>query len=387
MTLLSHRTAAVLLAASLPSCGVLKTIVGQNTITMEGADVEAMSVDIRRTQKTICPREPVQLAVFIDATLKGETQKKKFETWQGKGVVNKNGKLSFDDFAFYSEQGAFDDAGWFTPKPDLLLTAGHEMELKTVYKKRPDKFSFTQRFKPDYGCIKAFDAVGAQGSQGNPGADGKDGRDGAQGARGSEGSVGGQGANGADGGAGPHVSVFATMVKTPFYPKLVLVKIEGPQSDVLLFPPEQSITISARGGRGGQGGPGGRGGRGGSGGSGKPGGDGGNGGAGGQGGNGGNGGQGGVITLRYDARFPELTGLVKLDVGGGGSGDAGPAGQGGNGGSGGSGNEGTQSGHSGTSGASGTSGSPGQPGAKGTTDAKPGNVKDKLAGLADVTPL
>src|SRR2546423_777309 len=79
------------------SCGVLKSMVGANTVDLEGADVKSMGVDIRKTQKTICPREPVQMAVFMEVKLKDEDKAQKLESWSGKGhLVNKNNKLSFD---------------------------------------------------------------------------------------------------------------------------------------------------------------------------------------------------------------------------------------------------------------------------------------------------
>src|SRR5439155_940834 len=145
----------------------LKSMVGANTVDLEGADVQTMGVDIRKQQKTICPREPVQMAVFMEAKLKGDEKAKKIETWSGKGhLVNKHDKLYFADFAFFSDQGNFDDDGWFNPKTDLTATVGKEMELKTAFKKRPDKFSFTTKYKPDYLCIKGASASGSHGSGG-----------------------------------------------------------------------------------------------------------------------------------------------------------------------------------------------------------------------------
>src|SRR5690606_25177686 len=146
---------------------------------------------------------------------------------------------------------------------------------------------------------------GRMGSSTSPGGAGGDG---------GSGTPGGQGTDGAP---GPHIVAYATMVKTPFYDRLVAIAIEGDAEDFLLVPEGQPISLHATGGGGGPGGAGGVGGHGGRGGSGNPGGQGGKGGAGGSGGSGGNGGAGGTIELVYDARFGEIASQIKLDVSGG----------------------------------------------------------------------
>ena len=282
-----------------------------------------MSVDLRRPQKTICPRESVQMAVFAEVVLEGDKAGKQVETWSGKGSVNKNDKLDFEEFAFKSEQGSFDKAGWFQPNKNLLATAGKEFEIKSVYRRRPDKFSFTTTYKPDYGCIKGGGGSatsGSQGSSGNGGASGKEGASGSSsqsGGAGGDGGMGTQGGNGTDGASGPRVTAYATYVKTAFYDKLVAIAIDGDVQDFLLVPEGQGVILHANGGAGGSGGSGGAGGSGGHGGSGNPGGAGGRGGQGGNGGQAGNGGAGGTIELLFDARFPDLRGQVKMDVSGG----------------------------------------------------------------------
>ncbi len=375
-------------------CGFLKSLVGRNTLDLEGANIKTMGVDIRKQQKTICPRERVQMAVFADVVLKDESEVKKVETWQGGAGANENGKLDFVDFAFASSEGSFDAAGWFTPDPDVVATAGKEFDLKTVYRRQPDKFSFTTTYKPDYNCIHSGGGAGQSGSSGASGSAGSAGDSGATGSStsgGSRGGDGGQGQNGApgsQGGVGPDLALYATYVKTPFYDKLVAVRIEGSDKDLLLFPPEQKLTISARGGSGGSGGNGGPGGHGGNGGSGNPPGDGGRGGNGGNGANGGGGGAGGHIELVVDARFPEIADLFELDVSGGeggAPGAAGPAGQGGSGGS----SMGT-GGQSASSGGEGTTGSAGQAGARGADGAasrRKAAVLDKFAGLGKIEAL
>ncbi|MCC6551456.1 MAG: hypothetical protein IT372_00355 [Polyangiaceae bacterium] len=370
------------------ACSFLKSIVGANTVDLEGADVKSMGVDIRKQQKTICPRERVQMAVFMEAKLKDEEAAKKLETWEGTGImVNKNDKLDFSEFAFHSDLGGFDDEGFFSPNKDLLASIDKEFELTAAFKKRPDKFTMKTKYKPDYGCISGGGAEGDAGNQGSAGSAGSDGSSGSSGADGGDAGSGGPGGDGSDGGAGPKLTVYATMVKTPFYDKLIAVKIDGPASDFLLFPPEASITIRATGGPGGSGGTGGRGGRGGSGGSGAPGGNGGKGGAGGNGGKGGNGGPGGQIELIFDGKFAEIENAIKLDVSGGPGGAAGPAGAGGSGGTGGTGNNGAPSGKNGADGPGGGAGTAGQDGPKGTASAKSGKAAAKFEGISGVTPL
>jgi hypothetical protein len=389
----------VLGATSVSGCHLWNRLWGKDTVDLAKADIKSMSVDIRKERKTICPREPVQMAVFVEAILDGDKEKKNIETWAGKGSVNKNDKLDFVDFAFQSDLGAFDKDGWFAPNASLLATTDKEFEIKTVFKKQPDKFSFSTKYKPDYQCIKGggksgqLGNAGSSGPSGQSGNDGKMGSDSQSGGSGSQGGSGGPGGDGSNGGAGPHVQGFATMVKTPYYDKLIAIKLTGDVEDVLLAPVDQPIVIKATGGPGGPGGPGGSGGHGGRGGSGNPGGQGGGGGQGGNGGKGGVGGPGGNIDFVFDARFPELAKVIQLDVSGGEPGEAGPAGHGGTGGSGGSGitpqgsTSSAQSGQNGTDGPGGASGSPGQKGPDGHASAHAGKAGDQFAGLEGITVL
>ena len=385
-------------------CGVFRRLAGNDTINLEKAEVKTMSVDIRRQQKTICPRESVQMAIFADIVLEGDKAPKPLETWKGRTGVNKNDKLDFADFAFHSEQGKFDRDGWFAPNPNLLATAAKEFEIRSVFRRRPDKFSFTTSYKPDYSCIKEGGSAGVGGESGSAGGEGQSGRSGQSGSATSSGGEGGDGGNGTGGGsgtngaAGPRLTVYATVVKTAFYERLVAIAIDGDQKDFLLIPEGQALTLRATGGFGGPGGSGGHGGSGGSGGSGNPGGRGGKGGQGGNGGQGGTGGQGGFIEYVYDTSHPELKGVLKMDVGGGGAGAAGQGGGAGSGGSGGSGmtpsSNGSgppppsaKSGASGPEGSRGSNGAGGRQGPDGRASAAPGAVKDKFAGRAEITPL
>ncbi|MCC6898413.1 MAG: hypothetical protein IT377_05530 [Polyangiaceae bacterium] len=381
------------LAAAGVGCGVFRSLAGANTVDLEGADVKSMAVDLRKAEKTICPRERVQMAVFAEVVLAGKTQVEKLETWSGGAETNRNGKLDFADFAFHSEYGRFDQSGWFSPNEDLLATAGHELTLRTVYRRRPDKFSFTTSYKPDYRCIReagAEAASGPPGSAGGPGSSGESGSSGSSttaGAPGRDGAAGSPGGSGAQGQGGPTLVAHVTFVKTAFYEKLVAVRLEGGAKDLVLFHPDQKLVIVARGGAGGPGGGGGRGGDGGSGGGGSPPAPGGNGGAGGNGGNGGSGGGGGRIELVFDDRFADLPALFALDVAGGSAGPAGLGGRGGGAGRGGSGH-GTQpaagDGSVGPDGASGAAGSPGPPG---VASKRAGAVAEKFASLAGITVL
>ena len=404
----SSRTLLALVAvtalSSATGCAALRRLAGNDTINLEKAEVKTMSVDIRRQQKTICPRDSVQMAIFADVVLDGDKAAKQVETWQGRQGVNKNDKLDFVEFAFQSDEGAFDRDGWFAPNHDLQATVGKEFSIKSVYRRRPDKFSFTTTYKPDYSCIKEGGAGGSAGREGPEGSDGSSGKGGQSGSSSSSGGEGGDGGSatsggsGGDGAQGPRLTVYATVVKTAFYARLIAISLDGDQKDFLLVPEGGPITIKAVGGAGGVGGHGGRGGAGGSGGGGNPGGRGGKGGQGGNGGSGGNGGPGGTIEYVYDATHPELRNAVRLDVAGG---SPGPAGQGGGAGSGGSGGSGTspssnrggppppqaKSGASGAEGTSGSSGAAGRAGSDGRATATAGAVKDRFAGRAGVTPL
>ncbi len=388
-----------LLCGGLVGCGFLKSLVGANTVDLEGAEVQSMSVDIRRQEKTICPRQSVQMAVFVDAKLDGEDKVAQFETYRGD--ESHNGKLEFSWFAFHSGQGSFNTEGWFTPSKDLLVTAGHEFEIKSVYRKRPDQFSFDLTYKPDYRCITAGGAQGAAGYAGSSGAVGAAGESGSYssdgpGARGGDGQNGGNGGPGSNGAPGPEVHAYATLVKTPFYDRLVAVVLEGGASDLLLFHPEATLRLYADGGDAGPGGAGGQGGPGGRGSDGDPSGDGGGGGPGGNGGAGGNGGPGGTLVLHLDPRFPELADRFLISVAGGAAGPGGYAGGGGSAGDAGSPRSTTNpdgtsrpgtKGQSGVRGQDGQAGASGSPGPQGTSRVEREAVDAHFQGLAGLTPL
>jgi hypothetical protein len=405
MNRLPFTIVSLALISSQAGCHFINRIAGSDTVDLSSVDIRSMSVDIRKDRKTICPREQVQMAVYAEIAPQGLGGKESqvVETWTGRGDANKNDKLDFVDFAFHSEQGEFDKNGWFAPSGDVLASASRTYDVQTVYKKQPDKWSFTEKYKPDYQCIKG---AGRDGQDGTSGGGGSGGSSGAAGSYGSDSQAGGAGANGApgnaggDGGngaAGPHLTVYATLVRTKFYDKLVALKVTGDTQDFLLAPIDQPLTLHATGGDGGSGGGGGGGGTGGQGGSGNPGGQGGQGGQGGSGGKGGAGGSGGTIDLIFDARYPSLATSIKFDVSGGDGGPPGAEGAGGRGGPGGSGITPSSTngssppaaprGPDGSEGSRGSSGAPGQRGPEGHAIAKPGKVDTQFTGIAGLSDI
>jgi hypothetical protein len=333
-------------------CAFFRKLGGKDTVRLDKADVRSMSVDIRKQQKTICPREPVQMAVFANVVLDASEGVKGVETWQGRGQVSKNGKLDFADFAFSSSEGVFDQDGWFSPQPNLSATVGREFWITAVYRRRPDQFTFKTNYKPDYDCIRQTGKDGGPGHPGHAGAPGSSGSTGSAGfttysysppskpggysssqSRQGPGGPGGDGTRGSPGGPGgpgepgPQLKVYVAMVKTPYYDKLVAARITGAVDDFLLFAPERALLVHANGGRGGAGGNGGAGGRGGPGGPGNPPGARGRDGAQGPGGHGGAGGPGGSIDLVFDGRFvQELEAAIDARALGGGGGPGGAGG-------------------------------------------------------------
>ena len=380
----------LLLPPLLAGCAFFKSLAGRNTVDLEGAEVKSMGVDIRKEEKTLCPRERVQLAVFMEAKLAGEEGFASYETWSGR--ESRNGRLDFDAFAFDASTGSVDQEGFLDLPHDLLRTISDEVVIRTVYRARPEAFSFTTRYKPDYRCIEQGGRSGRPGSSGAPGAAGERGATGESGDDTRAGGPGGQGSAGTAGGhgeageAGPSLRVVATRVQTAFYDDLIAVKIEGDVQDLLLLHPEQVVTLLARGGDGGAGGPGGDGGDGGNGGVGNPGGAGGSSGPGGPGGDGGPGGAGGTVELVLDPSFPDLAAHVAVVVDGGRGGAAGFGGQAGRAGFGGSGRgTGAATGASGSRGASGPAGNSGLDGVPGVLREQPGDPRPSFEGLSGLT--
>jgi hypothetical protein len=374
-----------LMVLLLGACTAYKSLVGENTVSLQGAEVVSMQADIRRPVKKICPREPVQMWVRVEAKLEDQNSPARFETWAGDRQARRNGFLDFGNFVFASGQGTVDEHGWYQPRRDMLATVDRGYEIQTSFRYRPDRLSETLRFEPEYDCVREGGGIGASGDRGRDGRNGQPGF--YRGYVGQPGEPGGPGQEGGDGGQGPRLRAYATLVRTRFYPRLMAIRIEGSESDFLLALPDTSVTLMARGGPGGTGGDGGDGGSGAQGGTGRPGGPGGPGGSGGPGGNGGSGGDGGSIELVYDSRFPELERQIRPDVSGGPAGAGGSGGSGGNGGAGGSGREGARSGSRGPSGVAGGSGYSGRAGATGSASARAGSVADRFRNLPGIRPL
>lgn len=390
--------ACAALALGLGGCGAVRTIVGINTVHLEQARVDSMQIDLASGAATVCPRERVQMHVVVGAQLPSQAAPLLYETWRGSNGTRRNGMLDFRNFAFNSEQGRFDELGWFAPNPDVLATVDSGFAIGANLIHPSAQFARTAHYPPSYDCIAAVGAPGGGGAQGRDGGygdSGHDGHDGGHGGRGGYGRNGGDGEPGGGGYDGPHLRAYATYVATGRYPKLLAVRVEGDLQDLVLAPAMRAFTVIASGGRGGAGGDGGNGGAGGAGGDGGRGsddkdhpgygGDGGDGGDGGYGAPGGHGGDGGEIELIYDRRFPELAELLRFDVSGGGGGNGGSAGSGGSGGDGGRG--GLGKGRDGRSGDYGSSGPVGPSGRPGLARMRAGDVSAQFRGLPGVKPL
>jgi len=401
-SLVSRRCGFALAAAAalaLPGCGAVRSIAGINTVHLEQARVDSMQVDLADGATAICPRERVQMHVVAGAQLPRQPAPLLYETWRGSNGTRRNGMLDFRNFAFNSEQGRFDELGWFTPDPDVLATIDGGFAIGATLLHPTAQLARTLHYPARYDCIGSIGAPGGPGAAGRDGVYGDSGgrgRDGRDGGRGGYGGNGGDGEPGGNGFDGPHLRAYATFVATARYPKLLAVRVEGDLQDFVLAPAERAFVVVASGGRGGAGGDGGSGGSGGDGGRGDDGddkdknragygGDGGDGGDGGYGAPGGLGGAGGEVELIYDRRFPELAGLLSADVSGGLGGDGGGSGSSGSGGDGGHG--GLGSGRDGRSGNYGGSGPVGPGGRPGFAQMRAGEVAAQFRGLPGVKPL
>jgi hypothetical protein len=378
-------------------CPVVARLSGTATVDLSRATLRRMEVSLRKADQTLCPREQTQLAIFMTALMEGAKEPQTFETYVGRGAVNKNDRLDFASFGFEPQLAKVDSEGWIAPIEALPATAGHEISVRVTYNPSPTVYSSVYKWKPDYYCITAAGIAGQDGLPGGPGKEGNPGKVGdgggvmSSGGDGQDGTLGAVGGEGAPGSVGPKVRAVVTYVKTPFYDKLVGIRLTGGINDFVMVHPGRSFALHANGGKGGPGGPGGKGGAGGNGAAGNPGGHGGNGARGGTGGRGGAGGAGGTIELVYDARFPELAQVLTLDVSGGHGGAGGTGGGGGAGGAGGKGIAPQNSPSTAPDGAKGrladdgAPGAPGMLGGNGTTSVHAGPIGDAFAGLADIT--
>jgi len=390
------RSLPLALAATLAlsACGAVRSLAGVNTLRLQDARVDAMEVEIGSGARVICPRQPMQMHVAVSAQWPGQAAPATYDTWRGGPGMRRNGKLDFADFGFASEQGRFDEWGWFQPNPDILATVDSGFTLVTQLLHPTAQLTQTQHYDADYSCIVSIGAPGAPGRAGTDGSPGGSGGSASNGQRGGDGGGGENGGPGGNGYDGPQVRIYATYVRTQRHPKLLAVRMRGDMNDFVLAPADRPLALVARGGQGGRGGSGGAGGEGGSGGSGSSasddrnggqGGSGGDGGPGGSGGDGGVGGNGGAIELIYDARYPELAQQLLIDVDGGLPGEGGAAGSPGRGGSGGFGSGG--SGGSGNSGNSGNYGRYGSAGQAGRAQADAGEVAQYFRSIPGIELL
>ncbi len=226
--------AAGLALLGLAGCAAYRQIVGEDTVSLQNAEVQRMEVDIRRPVKRICPREPVQMWVTVDARLEGQSSVTRIETWGGDPKVRRNGKLDFGNFAFASRQGTFDEFGFFLPNGDMLATVEGGFEIQTALRYRPERFTESRRYEPEYSCVRTAGGVGESGTSGSSGDGGSSGYDGREGSSGAAGSPGGSGGPGGPGRPGPRFQAFATYVRTRFYPRLLAIRIEGEVRDLVL---------------------------------------------------------------------------------------------------------------------------------------------------------
>lgn len=309
-------TAAGLLSAS--GCAFITKLTSAGgadasafTVDMENYDVKSIALSRAEASTNLCPGGSVKLTVRAEVFDKKKSKTTFLESADPKGDANEaRGKMDITEFAMSGRGGKIEN-GIFVADPDpFAALLGYD--VKAIY--RLDKTKEAEKhFGVEYSC---FGAVGGSGPSGMSGSSG------AQGA--ANGGAGGYGSSGGPGGPGPRLVAYASIIRTPLYDKVGIIRVTGDGEQLSLFDLSAGITLSARGGSGGYGGQGGQGGRGnpdrqGS------------GGPGGGGGDGGPGGDGGQVVLTLDDRFPELAQAVRVDVSGGSPGDGGSGGRGGQG--------------------------------------------------------
>ncbi len=280
------------------------------TVDMEGYDVS--KIDVVRTEATggICPGKSVTLKVTADAVYKKKNERTMLETADPKASgKDARGKMDLTEFAM-SVRGGTVENGVFSTNPDpFAALLGYD--VKATFRLDKSK-TVTKHYAPEYTCLNG---VGSSGPSGGSGQSGE---------RGAEnGGAGGAAGPGSPGGAGPKLTVYASIIETPLFDKVGIIKVTGDVEQMSIFDLSTGITVFAGGGAGGSGGYGGKGGTGA-----KPKGS---GGAGGPGGDGAPGGDGGSVVMIIDDRFPELADAIRADVSGGPPGGAGSGGDGGDG--------------------------------------------------------
>jgi hypothetical protein len=304
----------VALATTGTGCGVFKMLGGGSSAfsaNMDKYDVQSIDLEIADSPTHFCPGSGTAFTIVAHATKKkgggSETLRSAPATAKGAEV---RGKMDLAEFAMEARGGAV-ERGMFSTSGDQWATL-LGFDLRATFREDPTKV-VEKHFDPIYSCFRSAGSVGLQGNEGEGGAWAD-----------TNGGAGGYAGPGGMGGPGPRLVAYATIVRTPKYDRVGLLKVSGDVEQTTMFDLSTGITVLARGGQGGWGGRGGDGGAGAD-----PQGAGGPGGSGGQGGQGGDGGE---ILVVLDDRYPELSQSVRVDVGGG---APGPGGDGGNGGMGG----------------------------------------------------
>ena len=320
---MNQRTRIALLAGSTllgaSGCSFLTGMLGAGgasdasafTVDMERYDVKSIDLRPADVREAICPGARVNFKIVATATDKKKSADTVLETAAPESkAADARGKMDLGEFAMAARGGTIENGVFASNGDPFQVLLG--FDVKATYRLDKTKEA-TRHFAPVYSC---FTGAGGSGSSGSSGSHGQSGS--------SDGGAGGGGGDGGGGEPGPRLQAFASIVETPIYDKVGILRVSGDREQLTLFDLEAGITVAARGGSGGSGGSGGAGGRGADGS--------GTGGPGGPGGQGGPGADGGTVIVTLDDRYPELASLIRVDVSGGGPGSGGNGGGGGNGG-------------------------------------------------------
>ncbi len=373
------RTIGGMVVAAGVVAGAAGAACGPGYQKLEVDKIQSVAVAIDDPERRFCAYAPVALRALVtyddgkqaQSQTPGENQRKRLRT---------------SEFAWTSTHGNVDELAVLRLSHDPLAWLDRPVQVSARVVARPEMVGAVE-LAPRFDCGGTLDLRGAPG------------------ARGGELEDGGPGA------PGPVVDVSLAYLTRTGGGRLVLVRVtrdDAPPEHFVIDAAQarKAFVIDARGGDGGRGGqgaagafgmpgvpgepgfegatceettPGGPGTAGGPGGPGEP------------GWNGGAGGPGGRVTVRYDARFPELPDLVQVRVEGGAAGEAGSGGPGGLGGKGGAGGQGGKLpvGCPGSHAASGASGTAGAKGADGPAGARglDGPAGELRREPADVTAL
>ncbi len=363
---MSRTIRGVVVATCLAACG-------PSYAKLKVDEIQTVAVTIDEPEQRFCAYWPVAMRAVV-------TYKDGGQARSSTPAESQRGMLRATEFAWSTSQGTVTPQAVLALAGDPLAWFDEPIEVKAEVVARPEMVGEAV-VQPRFDCGGHVDLRGAPG------------------ARGGEAEAGGNGA------PGPVVEVALAYVDTKRSGRLVLVRVtrDGGAPEHFLIGAQQGLApfvLDVRGGDGGRGGQGvagldglpgiagvdgpndracADGGRGTDGTDGEP------GGPGAPGFDGGDGGNGGRVTLRFDARFPELANLVEVNVLGGAAGEAGKGGDGGRGGAAGAAgkagvvcaNEGPVGGVAGTQGMDGNpgpAGAPGFEGAPGSVERTPGDV-------------